>query len=180
LLLGMAGWVAHRWADPTVSRTVTLVTRGLVTVMVAGAVAAAVMGARYEAEASRASGAESTEAASSNWTAFSPSTVEDLRSQGRPVFVDFTAAWCLTCQVNKKTVLSTETVQDAFADKNVALVRADWTNRDPQITKALRSHGRSGVPVYVLYPGDGSGPTLLPEVLTQDIVLNAVDKLPSS
>jgi thiol:disulfide interchange protein DsbD len=180
LLLGMAGWVAHRWSDPTLSRTVTLVTRGLVTVMVAGAVAAGVMGARYDAGASASSGAATTTAASSNWTAFSPSTVEDLREQGRPVFVDFTAAWCLTCQVNKQTVLSTETVQDAFAEKDVALVRADWTNRDSHITEALRSHGRSGVPVYVLYPGDGSGPTLLPEVLTQDIVLNALDDLPSS
>ena len=180
LLLGMAGWVAHRWSDPTLSRTVTLVTRGLVTVMVVGAVAAGVMGARYDRPASASSSAETTEASSSSWTAFSPSTVEKLRAQGRPVFVDFTAAWCLTCQVNKQTVLGTETVQNAFADKNVALVRADWTNRDPQITKALRSHGRSGVPVYVLYPGDGSGPTLLPEVLTQDIVLNALDDLPSS
>jgi thiol:disulfide interchange protein DsbD len=180
LLLGMAGWVAHRWSDPTLSRTVTLVTRGLVTVMVAAAVAAGVMGARYDRPSPSSSNAETTTSSSSKWTAFSPSTVDELRAQGRPVFVDFTAAWCLTCQVNKQTVLSTETVQNAFADKNVALVRADWTNRDPQITKALRSHGRSGVPVYVLYPGDGSGPTLLPEVLTQDIVLNALDDVSSS
>lgn len=180
LLLGMAGWVAHRWSDPMLSRTVTLVTRGLVTVMVAGAVAAAVIGARYDRPASSSSPPEATTSSSTNWTAFSPSKVEELRSQGRPVFVDFTAAWCLTCQVNKQTVLGTETVQNAFAQKNVALVRADWTNRDPQITSALRSHGRSGVPVYVLYPGDGSGPMLLPEVLTQDIVLNALDKIPPS
>ena len=179
LLLGMAGWVAHRWSDPTLSRSVTIVTRGLVTVMVAGAVAAGVMGARYDRPSSSSLNAETT-SSTSTWTAFSPSKVDELRSQGRPVFVDFTAAWCLTCQVNKQTVLSTETVQNAFADKNVALVRADWTNRDPQITKALRSHGRSGVPVYVLYPGDGSGPTLLPEVLTQDIVLNALDDVSSS
>ena len=180
LLLGMAGWVAHRWSDPTLSRTVTLVTRGLVTVMVAAAVAAGVMGARYDRPSPSSSNAETTTSSSSKWTAFSPSTVDELRAQGRPVFVDFTAAWCLTCQVNKQTVLSTETVQNAFADKNVALVRADWTNRDPEITKALRAHGRSGVPVYVLYPGDGSGPTLLPEVLTQDILLNALDDVSSS
>jgi thiol:disulfide interchange protein DsbD len=71
-------------------------------------------------------------------------------------------------------------VQNAFDEKDVALVRADWTNRNPEITKALRSHGRSGVPVYVLYPGDGSEPRLLPEVLTDDIVLDALDNLPSS
>jgi Thiol:disulfide interchange protein len=94
--------------------------------------------------------------------------------------VDFTAAWCLTCQVNKRRVLTAESVQNAFDEKDVALVRADWTNRDPDITNALESHGRSGVPVYVLYAGDGSEPILLPEVLTEDSVLNALDDLTSA
>ncbi|PSQ97932.1 MAG: thiol:disulfide interchange protein [Bacteroidetes bacterium SW_9_63_38] len=179
LLLGIAGWVAHRWSDPMVSGAVAWGTRVVVTLMVVGAVAAGVIGARYDRSASAGSEATSS-SSSSSWTSFSTSTVEKLREQGRPVFVDFTAAWCLTCQVNKQTVLGTDAVQKAFAKRDVALVRADWTNRDPQITKALRSHGRSGVPLYVLYPGDGSGPTLLPEVLTQDIVLNALDDLPSS
>jgi thiol:disulfide interchange protein DsbD len=151
--------------------------------MVAGAVAAGLAGARYDQQASAASGeaaSSSRTAADGTWRSFSPDTVQSLREEGRPVFVDFTAAWCLTCQVNERTVLNTGAVQDAFAEKDVALVKADWTNRDPQITEALRAHGRSGVPVYVLYPGDGSGPTLLPEVLTQDIVLNALDRVPSS
>lgn len=184
LLLGMAGWVVHRWPGPALSRTVTVLTRGLATIMIAGAVAAALVGAGYDRPSNAAAtdttaGAESDEA-SGAWTDFSPETVDELRAEGRPVFVDFTAAWCLTCQVNKQTVLSTDAVQAQFRKKNVALVRADWTNRDAEITKALESHGRSGVPVYVLYPGDGSGTTLLPEVLTQDIVLNALDELPSS
>jgi thiol:disulfide interchange protein DsbD len=76
-------------------------------------------------------------------------------------------------------VLSTEAIQNAFDEKNVALVRADWTNRDPEITKALQSHGRSGVPVYVLYEGNGSEPRLLPEVLTEDMILNALGDLSS-
>lgn len=179
LLLGMAAWVVHRWSGPALSRLATLATRGVVTAMVAGAVAAGVVGATYDRPSTAASTAAS-EGASTAWISFSPDKVESLRAQGRPVFVDFTAAWCLTCQVNKRTVLSTDAVQDAFARRNVALVKADWTNRDPEITKALRAHGRSGVPVYVLYPGDGSGPTLLPEVLTQDIVLNALDDVPAS
>ena len=180
LLLGMAAWVVHRWSGPALSRLATLASRGVVTAMVAGAVAAGVVGAGYDRPSTEASAEAPSDGASTAWTPFSPDTVESLRAQGRPVFVDFTAAWCLTCQVNERTVLSTDAVQDAFARRNVALVKADWTNRDPEITKALQSHGRSGVPVYVLYPGDGSGPTLLPEVLTQDIVLNALDDVPAS
>jgi thiol:disulfide interchange protein DsbD len=106
--------------------------------------------------------------------------VERLRAEGRPVFVYFTAAWCLSCQVNKRTTLSTAAVQNAFENKNVARLRADWTNRDPTITRALESHGRSGVPLYVLYRGDGSDPKLLPEILTPDIVLGALESLPGN
>lgn len=186
LLLGMAGWIVHRWSAPSLSRTVTILTRGAVSLMIAGAIGAGVIGAGYGPSAAASDSATDTrasastaEASSGAWTSFSPEKVESLRAEGRPVFVDFTAAWCLTCQVNERTVLSTDVVQEAFQERNVALVKADWTNRDPQITEALESHGRSGVPVYVLYPGDGSGPTLLPEVLTQDIVLNALDEIPT-
>ncbi len=182
LLLGMAAWVVHRWSAPQLSSPVTVLTRGLVTTMIVGAVAAAVVGAGYGRTTSASTpeaDAEETTDASSAWTEYSPSTVEELREEGRPVFVDFTAAWCLTCQVNERTVLNTDEVQAAFQERDVALIKADWTNRDPQITEALESHGRSGVPVYVLYPGDGSGPTLLPEVLTQDIVLDALDDVPA-
>jgi len=187
VLLGMAAWVGHRWSDPTLSRTVTLLTRGLTIVMVAGAVGAAVLGASTGSASASSPGtasggetaAETAAGAEEAWTPFSPQRVDSLRAAGRPVFVDFTAAWCLTCQVNKRTVLNTDAVQQAFEERNVALLKADWTNRDPQITKALESHGRSGVPVYVLYSGDGSDPTLLPEVLTEDIVTDALDTLPA-
>jgi thiol:disulfide interchange protein DsbD len=179
LLLGMAAWVLHRWSAPQLSRAATYATRGLVTALLLGAVAAGVLGATSNRTAS-ASGSEEAAASSATWQTYSADTVERLRNQGRPVFVDFTAAWCLTCQVNERAVLNTQPVQDAFAQRNVALVKADWTNRDPAITQALKSHGRSGVPVYVLYPGDGSGPTLLPEVLTEDIVLDALDAIPAA
>lgn len=179
LLLGMAGWIVHRWSAPTLSRTVTVLTRAVVTLMIVGAVAAGMIGAGYERPASSTADSSSAEE-SATWTPYSPETVEELRAEGRPVFVDFTAAWCLTCQVNERTVLNTAEVQSAFADRNVALVKADWTNRDAEITNALESHGRSGVPVYVLYQGDGSEPTLLPEVLTKDIVFDALEEIPTS
>ncbi|MFB6273931.1 MAG: protein-disulfide reductase DsbD family protein [Salinibacter sp.] len=185
LLLGMAAWIVHRWSAPQLSRTATLVTRTLAGAALVGGIAIAIVGAGA-APATQASTSATSAATSDStttktaWRSYSPETIERLRAKGRPVFVDFTAAWCLTCQVNKRRVLNAAAVQKAFDEKNVALVRADWTNRDPEITKALRSHGRSGVPVYVLYEGDGSEPRLLPEVLTEDAVLSALDSLPSS
>ena len=96
-----------------------------------------------------------------------------LTSAGRPVFVDFTAAWCITCQVNKRLVLSDARVRAAFARADVALLRADWTRRDPAITQALTALGRTGVPVYVLYRAGGE-PVLLPEVLQRDRLIDAI------
>ncbi|MEP6942851.1 MAG: thioredoxin family protein, partial [Betaproteobacteria bacterium] len=93
-----------------------------------------------------------------------------------PVFVDFTAAWCVTCQVNKQLVLNTAAMRDAFSSRGVALVRADWTRRDPEIGAALSALGRNGVPVYVLYR-PGKAPLLLPEVLQQRMILDALATL---
>lgn len=112
------------------------------------------------------------------WQVFSQDAVERAVAQGQPVFVDFTAAWCLTCQVNERIVLETEPVQEAFRDRNVALFKADWTRQDPAITEALEALGRSGVPVYALYPGiPGSEPHLLPAILTEQIVREALDRV---
>ncbi len=110
------------------------------------------------------------------WSAYVPARVAELAAAGRPVFVDFTAAWCVTCQVNKRTTLDRAEVRAAFTRNKVALVRADWTRRDPQITQALAALGRNGVPVYVLYR-PGREPLLLPEVLTQQIMLDALAAL---
>ncbi len=110
------------------------------------------------------------------WRSYSADRVAQLTSSGQPVFVDFTAAWCVTCQVNKQLVLNTDTVQQAFAGSNVALIRADWTRRDPEIGRALATLGRNGVPVYVLYR-PGKAPLLLPEVLQQRMILDALATL---
>ena len=175
LLLSTAAWILGRWDARRLPAGWRLFTRGLAAAALAGALMLALVGARYEAPAAGSLAAQEEGAA---WQPFSPEKVEQLRAEGRPVFVDFTAAWCLTCQVNERTALSTAAVQAAFDEKNVALLKADWTNRDATIARALEDHGRSGVPLYVLYKGDGSDPTLLPEILTQSIVLNALESLP--
>lgn len=110
------------------------------------------------------------------WAAYEPAQVGAYLAQGRAVFVDFTAAWCVSCQVNKKLVLDTESVRQAFAKAGVTLMRADWTNRDPRITQALAELGRSGVPVYVLHR-PGKAPLLLPEVLTPGLLQEALGTL---
>jgi thiol:disulfide interchange protein DsbD len=111
-------------------------------------------------------------AANDPWQPWSPARVTELAAAG-PVFVDFTAAWCVTCQVNKRLVLNDGGVKKAFAERGVELVRADWTKRDPAITQALAALGRQGVPVYVLYR-PGKEPLLLPEVLQRQTVLDAL------
>jgi thiol:disulfide interchange protein len=110
------------------------------------------------------------------WQPWSPQKVEQLVAAGQPVFVDFTAAWCVTCQVNKKTTLTNADVLADFRTRNVALLRADWTRRDPAITAALGSLGRSGVPVYVFYR-KGSPPLVLSELLSADEVRQAAARL---
>ena len=124
-------------------------------------------------------GAKPAVAASEPWQDYTPQRVAQLVAAGQPVFVDFTAAWCVTCQVNKRLVLNTDAVRQAFAQGNVALVRADWTRRDPVIGAALAALGRDGVPVYVLYRPD-KAPLLLSELLSKQEVLAAIGTLHSS
>jgi thiol:disulfide interchange protein DsbD len=94
---------------------------------------------------------------------------------GHTVFIDFTAAWCLTCQVNERLTLSHPDVQAAFRSNNTAFLVADWTRRDPAITSALHKYGREGVPTYVnLRPTPNSTPQLLPEIITPSIVLKSL------
>ena len=111
-----------------------------------------------------------------DWIGYSPQKLAELRSQGKPVFVDFTAAWCVTCQVNKRVALNTDKVRARFADGRIVRMKADWTNRDESITRALAEFGRNGVPLYVLYDSKGE-PHVLPELLTENTVLTALDRV---
>ena len=106
-----------------------------------------------------------------DWQAFTPGRLQAELEQGHSVFVDFTAAWCLTCKFNEANVLESAEVRDAFQRHAIAKLKADWTNGDPAITKLLQKFGRPGVPLYVLYPGKNEEPIVFPEVLTKGMVL---------
>jgi thiol:disulfide interchange protein DsbD len=114
--------------------------------------------------------------AQAGWQPWEPGRVEQVLASGQPVFVDFTAAWCITCQFNERTTLARADVRSALQGRNVALLRADWTRRDPAITAALRQLGREGVPVYVFY-APGKSPVVLSEVLDAGEVKDAIARL---
>ncbi|MBK8755067.1 MAG: thioredoxin family protein [Candidatus Competibacteraceae bacterium] len=109
--------------------------------------------------------------------AWSEARLRELTAARRPVFVNFTAAWCITCQVNERVALATENTRRLFADHAVAYLVADWTRRDPAITRQLERHGRSGVPLYLWYAPASETPVLLPPLLTEGIVAEALQAL---
>lgn len=109
--------------------------------------------------------------------AFTPARLTALRAEGRPVFVDATAAWCVTCLVNERVALSPAPVREAFARYGVVYLKADWTRQNPDITALLRRFGRDGVPLYVVFPAaQGGAPEVLPQVLTEGVVLDALKR----
>lgn len=110
-----------------------------------------------------------------DWQAWSQPLVASALAAGRPVFVDFTAAWCVSCQVNKKLVLESAAVREAFERQDVLRLRADWTQRDPAITAELSRHGRNSVPLYLFYPAGEGVPRILPELLTTGLVVGALE-----
>jgi len=116
-----------------------------------------------------------TQTAEAGTEPFSASRLASLRAEGRPVFVNMTAAWCITCLVNERVAISSEAVQRAFADRHVAYMKGDWTKLDPQITDYLRENGRDGVPLYVFYPSRGQ-PEVLPQILTENTLLSQLDR----
>src|SRR5207248_6067487 len=112
-----------------------------------------------------------------DWQAFTPERLQAELEQGRFVFVDFTAAWCLTCKFNEASVLESADVREAFQRHGIVKLKADWTNGDPVITKLLQHFGRPGVPLYVLYPGKNEEPIVFPELLTKNILLQKLETI---
>ena len=110
---------------------------------------------------------------------FTQARLDALVKANRPVFIDLTAAWCITCAVNEATSLNTAAVRAAMAERGVTYLKGDWTNQNPEITRLLESHGRSGVPLYLLYTGTGE-PQVLPQILTEGTVLAALNAVPAA
>jgi thiol:disulfide interchange protein len=176
LLLAIAGWFLGRWPAKRGSTAVAAV---ILVVVVAVCIVApkefVVSPPSLSADDARL--LSSVAPARGIWQPWSADAVQHALAAGQPVFVDFTAGWCLSCQVNERVALDRPEVMQAFAAAKVLLLRADWTREDPAITQALTDLGRSGVPVYALYtPGQGA-PQLLPQVLTPGIVTDAVGGL---
>ena len=146
-----------------------------------GVAAALLMAAAlfWAAPALRQEATASVPSPSDRWQPWSPERVAQARAEGRPVFVDFTAAWCVTCQFNKRTTLADAKVLADFESKRVVLLRADWTKRDAAISAELARLGRSGVPVYVVYTPGAAGPRVLSEILSLDEVRAAIAGAPA-
>jgi len=121
-------------------------------------------------------GAHPLSAAVDQATRFTPARLAGLRAAGKPVFVDMTAAWCVTCLVNERVALEPAAVKQAFASHQVAYLKGDWTNQDPAITQYLHDYGRDGVPLYVYYPAGNGAPVVLPQILSAGTVIGELGK----
>jgi thiol:disulfide interchange protein/DsbC/DsbD-like thiol-disulfide interchange protein len=168
LLLAIAGWFLGRWPARAWSTSIAAL-------LILSVIALCVLAPKSLAVSASPTGQAASQG---QWQPWSAEAVARYQSQGRPVFVDFTASWCLSCQVNERVALTQPQVRKAFSDANVVLLRADWTQHDESIAQTLASLGRSGVPAYALYAPDQNAPQLLPEVLTPGIVTDALNNLP--
>lgn len=168
LFLALAGWIFGAGGRRLWAIGLALLTLGIGTwLFLPGALK---KGAASEAEAK-------ANAVGITWEKFSPERVEAARKAGQPVFIDFTAEWCVNCKVNEAGVLNTAPVAAAFREKNVLTLRADWTDFDPVITEWLKKFQRIGVPLYVLYRPGEDQPFIFPELLTTNLVLGELAKI---
>ena len=162
-LVAMAGWIYGRWSVPARKPAVR---------RVAIAAALAVLGLAIY------TGYPVRESSGLVWEKWSSEKVAAIRTEGRPIFVDFTARWCATCQVNKVAVFTSEKIIGAFRERDVAMLKADWTNGDPAITEELARFGRSAVPFNLVYLPGRSEPVILPVILTPGAVLKVLRNSP--
>jgi thiol:disulfide interchange protein DsbD len=178
VLLGMIALATWVYGESQTSKR-TLAT--VATVLAIGAAGATGVWALDFPEARSEDGAATARTEDSDgahdWQPWSEDRVDELLDEGRPVFVDFTADWCITCKVNERTVLSTDEVVEGFDQYDVATLKADWTDGDERITRKLREFGKGGVPMYLVYsPARPEEPEVLPEVLTSGRVVGAVEQ----
>jgi len=173
LVISLACWMKGAFVTPLASVGSRVVVFALILALVVGS-GVWIIGGKF----ARTKLETATGSSDGDWLAFTPERLAAELAQGRAVFIDFTAAWCVTCKFNEATVLETSAVRDAFARRAVVKLKADWTNADPVITKILKQFGRPGVPLYVLYPGGKSAdPIVFPELLTKNIVLEKLETI---
>jgi thiol:disulfide interchange protein DsbD len=178
LLLAIAGWFLGRWPGKKLGSALAALVL-LVAVIVPIWAVGVFAPVRIDRSQVLILSSIKPESLGPVWQPFTPTLLQQSRAQGKPVFVDFTASWCLSCQVNERLILRRADVEQRLRDSGAVLLRADWTNQDPDITQTLAALGRSGVPTYALYPADPGAPAhVLPEVLTPGIVLDALAALP--
>jgi thiol:disulfide interchange protein/DsbC/DsbD-like thiol-disulfide interchange protein len=174
LLVALAAWAYQKSKFSGVSGRVVALCTALVALGLA-----LFLPWRY-ADVANASASVSTAREGDAWQPYDAARLAELNAQGRPLLVNFTASWCLTCLVNERNAFSDAAVQAVFHDKGVTLMKGDWTNRDPAITKALSAFGRGGVPLYVVYntkPGS-TETVILPQLLTASVVRDTFASLP--
>ncbi len=181
LAVGAACWLIGRFATLTASRrTVRMIWLAALLLVAAGYGVFLESALNVRAVIAGIPSAPGGQTEPGDGIAWKPFTLQGLEADlkgDRPVFIDFTAEWCLTCKVNEKAVMGDRAVVEKFRDLNVIPIRADWTNRNPDITRLLAKFGRSGVPLYVIFsPGKPDAPTVLPEVITTSLVLEALDR----
>ncbi len=171
LVIAIACWMKGAFIVPTASAAKRGIALVLMLVLLLGG------GAYFIADKFRAATPDLVQVQHTDWQPFTPERLQSERDAGHAVFVDFTAAWCLTCKFNEKAVLENSEVREAFQRHSVVKLKADWTNGDPIITKLLQQFGRPGVPLYVLYPGKSQEPVVFPELLTKNIILDKLETI---
>jgi len=170
LVVSIACWMKGAFVSPTATGTKRTIVRVLMLMLVLGS-GVYLIGDKFQS----AKMASADSRLPGNWQAFTPERLQAELGQGHTVFVDFTAAWCLTCKFNEANVLEAQDVKDAFQRHGIVKLKADWTNGDPAITKLLRQFGRPGVPLYVLYPANNEEPIVFPELLTKSMLLDKLE-----
>jgi thiol:disulfide interchange protein DsbD len=170
LVISVACWMKGVFVVPTASATKRGVVLVLMLVLVLGS-GIYFIGDKFHSANLASAGSQLR----GDWQAFTPERLQAELEQGHTVFVDFTAAWCLTCKFNEANVLESQDVREAFQRHAIVKMKADWTNGDPVITKLLKQFDRPGVPLYVLYPGKNEEPIVFPELLTKSMVLEKLE-----
>jgi thiol:disulfide interchange protein DsbD len=168
VMLAFAVWAWQQGHSARTSRTWRMVGAALLAIS-----AWSLWGPMTQTSFATAGNSSHTASSTALWQTWTPTAVQERLDNGQTVFVDFTAAWCVTCQVNELTTLASEPVLTAFKTNNIALLKADWTKRDPAITQALNDLQRSGVPTYAVY-SPGRAPLVLTEILSHAVVIAAV------